>query len=89
MTIRFVVKLSLYLYLAAKSHQDYSCCLRKQVDGKVYSYIGTAEENEKKQFGCLDDCVYSQEGSTERFCITQGPFWEQCLEGKAYPAILL
>ena len=86
MTPNFVLKLYVYFCLAAQTHQDNNCCPKKQVDGKIYSYVGTAEESEKKVFGCFDNCVYSLDGSTEKFCFAQGQGGSEaeCLAGKAY-----
>ena len=68
--------------LMRKSDSDPGCCPKKQVGDEIFEHIGSHEKHQMEKFGCVDNCVYTKEGSDKQFCFADGEFEPECLEGK-------
>ena len=55
------------------------CCVSKTVGGATYTLVGATDTS---HYNCKNDCVYSKQGSTVKYCFAHGDLpVENCQPG--------
>lgn len=56
------------------------CCSKKTVGSVSYTLTPELLENEELPSDCIDDCIYTQDGTTNRVCFRKGDLMFECGE---------